>query len=292
MEKSATDFVNPQSSTLDPRSSLPPANQLAQGPAPTISGPGTVPSYQTPGLAAGNITAPGRTPAAQVDSYDEETHLCKAGDTFAAISMKYYQTEKYAQALLLFNRNHPRATAGVRQDPPLLMAGQPVYIPPLRVLEKRYATAISDVGSGAAAETRMEDRGSGIEKPATDFGNPQSSSFDPHSLPPAPKEIPGNTGATNYSIPDARSLVPSPAPGALPAKTPMPRNELSYVVPKSGETLWEIARHTLGNPNRWSEISRLNLQIDPKYPVAGGMTLRMPADARIDPPASAPVENR
>ena len=34
------------------------------------------------------------------------------------------------------------------------------------------------------------------------------------------------------------------------------------------------------------------LQIDPKYPVAGGMTLRMPADARIDPPASAPVENR
>jgi hypothetical protein len=48
----------------------------------------------------------------------------------------------------------------------------------------------------------------------------------------------------------------------------------------------------LGNPNRWSEISRLNPQIDPKYPVAGGMTLRMPADARIDPPSPAPVDSR
>ncbi len=283
---------NSPSSAADAASSLPPANQMAQGPAPNISGPGNVPPYQTPGIASGSITGPARTPAAQVDSYDEETYLCKAGDTFAAISTKFYLTEKYSQALLLFNRNHPRAMAGVRQDPPSLAAGQPVYIPPLRVLEKRYATAISDQGSGV----RGQESGAPVA-PAAE-SNPDAGIS---ALPSAPKEIPGSTGAPNYTIPDVRTpALPSPAPGVNPAKTPVLSGqtrvpgptERSYVVPKNGETFWEISRHTLGNPNRWSEISRLNPQIDPKYPVPGSMTLRMPADARIDPPTPAPAENR
>jgi nucleoid-associated protein YgaU len=79
-----------------------------------------------------------------VESYDEETYICKPGDTFASISRQYYQAEKYERALLVFNRNHPRASDVIRQDPPLLNAGQPVYIPPLRVLEKQYASVIPD----------------------------------------------------------------------------------------------------------------------------------------------------
>ncbi len=80
----------------------------------------------------------------QVDSYDEETYVCKSNDTFLSISRQYYQTEKYERALLLFNRNHPRATDAIRQDPPVLRDGQPVYIPPLRVLERQYASVIPD----------------------------------------------------------------------------------------------------------------------------------------------------
>jgi nucleoid-associated protein YgaU len=77
-----------------------------------------------------------------VDSYDEETYLCKPNDTFEKISTLYYHTDNYERALLLFNRNHPRAPDGVRQEPPLLQEGQPVFIPPLRILEKQYGNAI------------------------------------------------------------------------------------------------------------------------------------------------------
>jgi nucleoid-associated protein YgaU len=254
------------SASTTPTSSLPPSDQVAQGPAPSLPGSGIGDSYQTPGAAPASTISPVRAPAAQVDSYDEETYLCKQGDTFAGISTKFYQSEKYSQALLLFNRNHPRATAGVRQDPPSLAAGQPIYIPPLRILEKRYPTAVPDHGS--------------TEQPT----NPISATSDAGSsaLPSAPKEIPGGTGPMNYTVPDTRN---PQTPGANPVKPAAPRGERTYVVPRSGQTFWEISRQTLGNPNRWSEIYRLNDKIDPKYPVPGSTTLRMPADARLDQPS-------
>jgi hypothetical protein len=297
----------PSTSTTNPASALPPSNQVAQGPTPSLPGPGASPQvaqgpasslpgpgvgtpYQAPGFTPSSNNPPVRTPSTQVDSYDEETYLCKQGDTFAGICAKFYQSEKYSQALLLFNRNHPRATAGVRQDPPSLAPGQPVYIPPLRVLEKRYPAAMSDRGL--------------TDQPA----NPSSATPEAGSstLPPAPKEIPGGGGPTNYAIPDAKnpaSAIPDiknpapalpdtknpapalPTPGVNPVKSPPPRGEHTYVVPKSGQTFWEISRQTLGNPNRWSEIYRLNDKIDPKYPVPGDTVLRMPADARLDLPS-------
>jgi hypothetical protein len=263
-----------QAATPNPATSLPPSNQVAQGPAPNISGPGGVSPYQTSGPTSGNISAPNRTPNAQVDSYDEETYLCKQGDSFAAISTKFYLNEKYAQALLLFNRNHPRATAGVRQDPPSLAAGQPVYIPPLRVLEKRYATAIPDHASADPQGTQTS-------------ANPDKGST---ALPAGPKEIAGPTGGPGYSVPDTRNLPSTPtAPRMIPKPSTSP-TERVYVVSKNGETFWDISRRTLSNPNRWWEISQLNKQIDPSRPVPVGTPLRMPADARIDPPNSAAAD--
>ena len=263
-----------QAATPNPATSLPPLNQVAQGPAPNISGPGSIPPYQTSGPTSGNISAPNRTPSAQVDSYDEETYLCKQGDNFAAISTKFYLNEKYAQALLLFNRNHPRATAGVRQDPPSLAAGQPVYIPPLRVLEKRYATAIADHASADPQGTQNS-------------ANPDKGST---ALPAAPKEIAGPTGGPGYSVLDTRNLPSTPAPPGIIPKPSTSPTERVYVVSKNGETFWDISRRTLSNPNRWWEISQLNKQIDPSRPVPVGTPLRMPADARIDPPNSAAAE--
>jgi hypothetical protein len=83
--------------------------------------------------------------APQVESYDEETFYCKAPfTTFESISKKFYNSENYAQALLLFNFNHPRRAAALWKDPPVLQEDMPVYIPPLRILEKHYSYAIKD----------------------------------------------------------------------------------------------------------------------------------------------------
>jgi hypothetical protein len=85
-----------------------------------------------------------------VDSFDEEEYRLKAGETLATVSMQFYRTDKYAQALLLFNRNHPLASPGLRQDPPVLQPGQAVFIPPTRILEKRYGSTIPDLTPAAA----------------------------------------------------------------------------------------------------------------------------------------------
>jgi hypothetical protein len=76
-----------------------------------------------------------------VESYDEETYRPRPDDTFASISKRFYQSDRYAQALLLFNREHPRAAEGIRRDPPAI-SGQAVYIPPIHVLERRHADVI------------------------------------------------------------------------------------------------------------------------------------------------------
>jgi nucleoid-associated protein YgaU len=115
-----------------PGNSVPPAGAPPKADSPPI----TVPAVG--GASPYAVVTP------QVDSYDEETYVCKPNDTFLSISRQYYQSEKYERALLLFNRNHPRATDAIRQDPPVMRDGQPVYIPPLRVLERQYASVIPD----------------------------------------------------------------------------------------------------------------------------------------------------
>jgi nucleoid-associated protein YgaU len=221
----------------------PPANLYAQGPAApippasyasadasrTLPPVGAPPRVDSPPIgipvAPGSSTRPLTPFAPQVDSYDEETHICKPNESFRAISQQYYQTDKYDRALLLFNRNHPRAVGSILQDPPALQEGQALYVPPLRVLEKQYAAFVADHG------------------PAT---------------PVATTASPAGSNAT--------------APG-----------ERQYRVRKSGEMLWEIARRTLGNGDRWPEIYRLNPRFDPKAQVPEGNILRMPVDAQIEP---------
>jgi nucleoid-associated protein YgaU len=84
---------------------------------------------------------------------------------------------------------------------------------------------------------------------------------------------------------------PAPLPATLPAtKTPAQGQERTYQVPQNGETFWEISRKTLGNPNRWSEIRRLNPKIEPQYPVPGGTILKMPPDARLGSVAQTPLD--
>jgi hypothetical protein len=81
----------------------------------------------------------------QVESYDEQMYRCQPNDTFQSISTRFYLSDKYDKALLLFNRSHPLGCAGCRQEPPILRPGENVYLPPLFILEKRYSASIPDL---------------------------------------------------------------------------------------------------------------------------------------------------
>jgi hypothetical protein len=79
----------------------------------------------------------------QIDTYEEMPYSCQADDDFSKISEQFYNTAKYATALRLFNRNHPKATAALNEESPSL-AGETVYIPPTRILEKFYGSSIQE----------------------------------------------------------------------------------------------------------------------------------------------------
>jgi hypothetical protein len=115
--------------------------------------PGIVPPASTrPPEAAtnNNAMAPGASqprpqPAAGqpvVDSWDERTYVCRAGDTFASISKLQYNSDAYADALLLYNRNHPRAGDALRRDG-TIAPGDRIYVPPSAILEKRHGDAVA-----------------------------------------------------------------------------------------------------------------------------------------------------
>jgi hypothetical protein len=113
----------------------------------------------TPPITAALPAGAGRAAIApQVESYDEETYRLRPGDTLQDVSQRFYHTDRYAQALLRFNRDHPLADAGLRADPPTLQPNQAIYLPPTDILEKRYAGLIP--GMTTAPSARQESRSS------------------------------------------------------------------------------------------------------------------------------------
>lgn len=209
----------------------PGAARVTPLPAGSAPAAGTPVGVSVPPITVGGpaATAPGRRTSSPtlpvlVESFDEEEYRAKAGDTFASISVQFYRTDKYAPALLLFNRNHPLAAAGIRQEPPVLQPGQIIFIPPTAVLEKRYGSAPVE------------------------------------AAPPA----------------ERRSNAP-PAPGAAPV------SYAQYRIGGEGEMLYDVARRTLNNGDRWPEIHRLNPALHPEMRIAAGTVLTLPPGAAIDP---------
>ncbi len=247
-----------------PPAPVPPSNQLAQGPAPAppVAGgnavargnPARLDSPPIPGSRSLESSRTVAEPAPQVESYDEETYRCKANDTFRSISSLFYLTDKYERALQQFNRDHPLAIDLVRQNTGVLPAGQPIYIPPAHILEKKYAAFILQQTAPPPL----------VASPATPAVGLEA---------PQPKK------------PVVPALRPAdPSAGIRPS----PGNNPLYRVRTNGEMVRDIAKRTLrGNPNeRWYDIQRLNPNFDPAQPVRGGTVLRLPADAQV------PTENR
>src|SRR5262249_52178792 len=91
---------------LDPAAlrPLPPVGAAPAASSPPIA----VPAAPASSVRTTTVLAP------QVESYDQETFYCTAPYlTFESVSKKFYNSENYPQALLLFNRNHPRRAAAL-----------------------------------------------------------------------------------------------------------------------------------------------------------------------------------
>jgi hypothetical protein len=245
--------VSTSGSTVDKSGQQGPRAQTSVGtsassterPSPLLGAP--VPAVNSSITAAQVPKETAPSPAsrdARVESYDEDKHVCGANETFRTISQTYYQSDRFADALLLFNRNHPLAADGMRQDPPRLQPGQAVYVPPASILEKYYAATITDPTPGQPSLA------------------PRPTSQDPvAAIRPTP------------AVPPA-ALTPKPAVAAVSEKT--------YRVGGNGEMMREVARRALGDGDRWTEIYQLNLRYDPKEPVPAGTELRLPNDARLE----------
>jgi hypothetical protein len=90
--------------TIDPMKDLPP---LPMGDPPTIKPPVSAdpPAVSVPTIDVKLGPAPGAG-AEKRDSYNEDWHAWKDGDTMALISQEYYHDAKYAAALDAYNKDH------------------------------------------------------------------------------------------------------------------------------------------------------------------------------------------
>jgi hypothetical protein len=179
---------------------------------------------------------------AEVTDFDLDTVKAGPGDTFANLSEQHYQSRNYEVALLRFNREHPSMVdvPELRQERPNLQ-GLQVLIPDRKVLEQRYPNLIP-----------------GYQPPASPVAGPVVSRI----APVAPAAGPEGTPAA-----PSRVILASATAAAPP----------TYRVQAQGERLYDIARKTLSNPERWHEIYHLNPGVDPTLPVPPGTELRLPA---------------
>jgi nucleoid-associated protein YgaU len=93
------------------------------------------------------------------------------------------------------------------------------------------------------------------------------------------QESPVNNDPPPITIKPPTGVAQTSNPNSTPpiqAKTPDPTRR--YRVPDQGQYIIEIARQTLGNPSRWSEILRLNPSLRTEYPIPGGTELQLPAN--------------
>jgi nucleoid-associated protein YgaU len=226
----------PSSITITkPPEPTPPEPPKFSEPTVTVvpAGVGSAASLGAPGSNGASAPATGvsavRPPSEpRVQSYLEEEYRWQPGDSFAAICQKYYFAEKYSAALQEYNRDHPLAKSGMKQNPPAMSPGQAIWVPPVRILERDYANSIGDL------------------RPLNDRGG---------------------------------TFVPTAKPAHSPNDTK------HFKVRERGETMYEIARRTLGDSGQWFVVHRLNptLSRDPKLPIPGGTVLQLPVEAKTEP---------
>jgi nucleoid-associated protein YgaU len=87
------------------------------------------------------------------------------------------------------------------------------------------------------------------------------------------------------SVPPTSTEAPRPPDNGQPrsaATTTGTATQRAYRVGDKGQTFWEIARKTLNDSGRWTDIYSRNKNHDPLLPIPAGEILYLPPDARVD----------
>ena len=144
-----------------------------------------------------------------------QAYSVQEADTLPIISQRSYGSDKYASALLAFNRAKNKdalVTAYLQGNTPRLVKGMELIIPPPEFLSANYGQLIQE---SAAAKDQV-----------------------PFSIKPPTAAAPPPLGAAN---PNAGQLTK--------ANTSDPTRR--YRVPDQGQYVIDIAAKSLNNPNRW-----------------------------------------
>jgi hypothetical protein len=92
--------------------------------------------------------------------------------------------------------------------------------------------------------------------------------------------VSGKAPALPPSAPDTpAALQPSQPAPVTPGSS---ARERTYRVKNNGEMFREVARNTLGDPDRWADIYRLNPRFDPAEPIPSGTELRVPNQPNVN----------
>jgi nucleoid-associated protein YgaU len=190
----------------------------------------------------GTASPLGQNTATQVEYFDLKLHRPRAGETYASIAKEQYGSERFEAALAAFNRDRDARLETVAP-------GRPVYVPPLEQLRRRYGNLI---GPDSAA---------------------------PRSAPAAPSPL------SQYTPPSTPPDV-VPAGGTVRDSLAKPAGAAAAELPRyrvrTDDSLYLIAKKTLGDGERWRDIWKLNQDLlKGSTQIEIGMVLKLPADAKL-----------
>ncbi|MSU78277.1 MAG: hypothetical protein EXS16_09290 [Gemmataceae bacterium] len=234
-----TPLKNPPRVITDTIPVAPPFNLTPKGPNPTIPSGQTnlldLPSTPSIGTAPITIGSKPILKETQPDSY-----FARTGETsFSALSTRIYNDERYASALLAYNRRHReiiRNGENFAFDPPIVREGQEVLYPNRGILERDFGNLIPGLG-GVTPTTPSGNSGINIAKPE-------------------PIVVPNISAVSN---------------------PPVPPSGRTYVVQNpNGESILDIAERALGSRSRWTDIYNLNAGVQPQFRIPAGTQLKLP----------------
>ncbi len=88
-------------------------------------------------------------PAAKKDNWDDRQYQSRQGETYQSIARDQYKSNRFAEALMDYNRDYPLATDTTRSNPTVIVPGQTIYLPPVRILQREYGSVIPEQSAAA-----------------------------------------------------------------------------------------------------------------------------------------------
>lgn len=207
-------------------------------------------------LTAATAPAPALTPSpaagAGLDPIEPARHVVQSGENFWTISKLYYGSARYYKALWAANRDRVVA-------PDKLAVGMAIRVPPPEELDRSLIEVSPPGGSEPASNTRP----------------PRAAGRSDRSRGGSEVELALPVGRP--ATPPARALRDAGDVADARSEVAYPTHEV-----REHETLRSIARDTLGDARRASEILEMNRDAiaDPRH-LTPGVRLVLPDDAQL-----------